>query len=207
MVYFRILNPWLSIPLLEETTASFPGYSVGECAGGEPIYHKAQCTGRAPLCGAWASQRGPIREYMRTQVVEDQRPNCPSGEGGSRRRSSKRIACPRLSKRPATSVVQHNSRGCRCGVAADTSFTTLKMPRGGIEPPLPHGNWILSPARLPIPPPRRQFILKPRQSLRACQRASGLFWHHLRDYGCGWFFRGRLPANCHGFAAERAAQW
>ena len=28
------------------------------------------------------------------------------------------------------------------------------VPGGGIEPPLPFKNWILSPARLPIPPSR-----------------------------------------------------
>ena len=27
------------------------------------------------------------------------------------------------------------------------------VPRGGIEPPLPCENWILNPARLPVPPP------------------------------------------------------
>ena len=28
------------------------------------------------------------------------------------------------------------------------------VPEGGIEPPLPFGNRILNPARLPVPPPR-----------------------------------------------------
>ncbi len=33
--------------------------------------------------------------------------------------------------------------------------TILEMvPEGGIEPPLPFGNRILNPARLPVPPPR-----------------------------------------------------
>ena len=30
----------------------------------------------------------------------------------------------------------------------------LLVPEGGIEPPLPFGNRILNPARLPVPPPR-----------------------------------------------------
>ena len=29
------------------------------------------------------------------------------------------------------------------------------VPGGGIEPPLPFGNWILNPARLPVPPSRQ----------------------------------------------------
>ena len=29
------------------------------------------------------------------------------------------------------------------------------VPGGGIEPPLPFGNRILNPARLPVPPPRQ----------------------------------------------------
>ena len=34
---------------------------------------------------------------------------------------------------------------------------TKKMPPVGVEPTLPCGNWILSPARLPIPPQRHVF--------------------------------------------------
>ena len=35
----------------------------------------------------------------------------------------------------------------------------LLVPKGGLEPPQPEGHWILSPARLPIPP-LRHFISK-----------------------------------------------
>ena len=42
------------------------------------------------------------------------------------------------------------------------------MPKGGIEPPLPGGNRILSPARLPVPPLRPAKIVPP-----VCRRIAG----------------------------------
>ncbi len=32
----------------------------------------------------------------------------------------------------------------------------ILVPRAGIEPAMPHGHWILSPARIPVPPPRHK---------------------------------------------------
>lgn len=35
-------------------------------------------------------------------------------------------------------------------------ITIIKIPRVGIEPTRCHHHWILSPARLPVPPPRQE---------------------------------------------------
>src|SRR5262245_18077667 len=44
------------------------------------------------------------------------------------------------------------------------------MPKGGVEPPLPCGNRILNPARLPVPPLRRgALLLQMRRDIQGLQ--------------------------------------
>ena len=42
---------------------------------------------------------------------------------------------------------------------AQSKMIELRVPTGGIEPPLTCVNWILNPARLPIPPHRQLSLL------------------------------------------------
>ncbi len=61
-------------------------------------------------------------------------------------------------------IAARSMRGRESGSISETEKTengleplVLMVPGGGIEPPLPFGNRILNPARLPVPPPRRRF--------------------------------------------------
>src|SRR4029079_1465826 len=71
-----------------------------------------------------------------------------------------------------------------------------KVPERGLEPPRPCGHWILSPARLPIPPLRRVFYKisgsrlggKGRRALAITFEASSR-WHNRRGETaakCSW---------------------
>ena len=70
-------------------------------------------------------------------------------ETGSKRRPTKRIA---MSKTPKENGPIRTRKG-------HSASHHLQVPERGLEPPRPCGHWILSPARLPIPPLRQVVIL------------------------------------------------
>src|SRR5918994_15297 len=56
--------------------------------------------------------------------------------------------------------------------------TGASMPGAGLEPARPEGQWIFSPSRLPVPPPRpgRYIVGGARRSSRRCESQSWMGW-------------------------------
>ena len=67
------------------------------------------------------------------------------------------------------------------------------MPSVGVEPTLPCGNWILSPARLPIPPQRQLINLDKDLRLRIAEAMPSVGVEPTLPYGNWILSPARLP--------------